>query len=63
MESQMEITPNVGALIECARRIEGITTLVGTLADANDSAELEIIADALMETVEDMRHALKPAPL
>lgn len=60
MENQAEVKPsvNVELLIECERRIEGLAILVGVLADAKNSAELEIIADELIGTVENMNRAI-----
>ena len=58
MGEQQEVRLDIGALIECERRIEGVISLVGVLADANGSAELEIITDVLIGTADDMRRAL-----
>jgi len=46
-------------LTACKRRLEGILVLIGNIADVNDCPELEIVHDSLMNTITEMRAALR----
>ena len=49
---------NVSVLAENNRRLEGILVILGSLADADDSPELEAVHDLLLEVIDNMRTVL-----
>ena len=49
---------DMSVFLESERRLEGIMVIIGSLADTNNSPELEAVQDLLMDVLDTMRTAI-----